>query len=343
MSPGDKKRAPEIQGRVLVTGCAGFIGSHLTEHLLGKGTSVVGVDSMTNYYARETKKENMHSFRDHPGFEFRRVDLSRDPLDGLLNGVESVYHLAAQPGVRGSFGTGFQRYVRQNITATQRLLEAAIQLPLRSFVYASSSSVYGNDPPFPTTEEATKHPVSPYGMTKVATEELAGVYFRTHGIPVVGMRYFTVYGPRQRPDMAFARFIWQGLLGHPVTIFGDGRQERDFTYVDDAVEATIAAAVHGRPGGVYNIGGGHPIVLASVLDLLGGMFGRSLETLSLPAVPGDVRRTGADTSLARDHLGFSPATLLEDGLQSQFDEARRLGRRALRRARRWFTPPASDG
>jgi nucleoside-diphosphate-sugar epimerase len=156
----------------------------------------------------------------------------------------------------------------------------------------------------------------------------------------MGMRYFTVYGPRQRPDMAFARFIWQGLLGHPVTVFGDGRQERDFTYVDDVVEATIAAAVHGRPGSVYNIGGGHPIELAGVLDLLGGMFGRALETLSLPAVPGDVRRTGADCSRAREELGFNPTIALEDGLRNQFDEARRLGRRALRRARRWFTPPS---
>lgn len=331
----------EVQGRVLVTGCAGFLGSHLTELLLEQGTSVVGVDSLTNYYAREAKKENMHAFRDHPGFELRRVDLSRDPLDGLLNGVESVYHLAAQPGVRGSFGTGFARYVRHNITATQRLLEASVALPLRSFVFASSSSVYGNDPPFPTTEDTPRHPVSPYGMTKVACEELAGVYFRTHGVPVVGLRYFTVYGPRQRPDMAFARFIWQGLLRHPITIFGDGRQQRDFTYVGDAAAATVAAAVRGHPGRVYNIGGGHPVELQTVVEMLGEMFGRELETLSLPAVPGDVRRTGANSSLARKELGFTPATTLDEGLQNQLAAAKRAGRRALRRARRWYNPSPS--
>lgn len=332
----------DVQGRVLVTGCAGFIGSHLTEMLLEQGTSVLGVDSFTNYYAREVKKENMHDFRDHPGFELRRIDLSRDPLDGLLNGVESVYHLAAQPGVRGSFGQGFARYDRHNINATQRLLDAAVDQPLRSFVYASSSSVYGNDPPFPTTEDSTRHPVSPYGMTKLACEELAGVYFRTHGIPVVGLRFFTVYGPRQRPDMAFARFIWQGLLKHPITIFGDGRQERDFTYVEDICRATIAAGVKGRLGSVYNLGGGHPVELRAVIDLLGELFERELETLSLPAVPGDVRKTGADTSRAEKELGFKASVDLEQGLNNQLAAARRAGRRALRRARRWYTP-AADG
>ena len=342
MSVATKKRAPDAQARVLVTGCAGFIGSHLTQRLLELGTSVVGVDSFTNYYARESKKENMAPFRDHPGFEHLRIDLSRDPLDGLLNGIESVYHLAAQPGVRGSFGAGFRRYVRHNIEATQRLLEEAVDRPLRSFVYASSSSVYGDDPPFPTVEGAPLHPVSPYGMTKAAAEELAGVYFRTRGIPTIGLRYFTVYGPGQRPDMAFARFIWQAMAGHPVTIFGDGRQERDFTYVDDAIEATVAAAVRGSPGAVYNVGGGRPIVLTDVIDLLGELFGGKLETLKLPPIPGDVRRTGADSTLARKQLGFESSITFEDGLQRQVDAARRAGRRALRRARRWYTPAGNS-
>ena len=332
----------EVQGRVLVTGCAGFIGSRVTEMLLEQGTSVVGVDALTSYYAREVKKENMHAFRDHPGFELRRLDLSRDPLEGLLNGVEAVYHLAAQPGVRHSFGQGFARYVRHNITATQRLLEAAIQQPLRRFVYASSSSVYGNDPPFPTPEDAPRHPVSPYGMTKGACEDLAGVYFRTHGIPVVGLRYFTVYGPRQRPDMAFARFIWQSMLNQPITVFGDGRQERDFTYVDDVARSTIAAGLRGELGSVYNVGGEHPVELRSVITLLGRLFERELETLSLPAVPGDVRRTGANSSRATEDLGFAPTVSLEDGLENQLTAARRAGRRALRRARRWYPPPAAS-
>src|SRR5207248_838481 len=173
------------QVRALVTGCAGFIGSHLVERLLDQGTTVLGVDSFTNFYAREIKKANMAGFRDHPSFELQRLDLSRDRIDGLLNGVDVIYHLAGQPGVRGSFGTSFRTYARHNIEATQRLLEQAIETPLQAFVYASSSSVYGDEVPTPTPEDAPTTPLSPYGMTKVAVEQLAGVYFRSHGVPVV--------------------------------------------------------------------------------------------------------------------------------------------------------------
>lgn len=322
-------------GRVLVTGCAGFIGSRLVERLLYDGTSVVGVDSFTDYYSRDLKKANLRRFRDHPGFTLRRLDLSREPLDGLLSDVEVVYHLAGQPGVRASFGPGFAKYLRHNIEASQRLLEAAIGQPLEAFVYASSSSVYGDLDRYPTAEDAPRRPRSPYGMTKVAVEELAAVYLRNHGVPAVGLRYFTVYGPGQRPDMAFSRFIAQMLAGQQLTVYGDGSQIRDFTYVDDAVRGTIAAAARGVPGGVYNIGGGRPVSLSDTFGLLGGILGREPEVRCLPQVPGDVQRTGADGTLAREQLGFEPQISLPDGLQAQVKATLRELPKARSRARRW--------
>lgn len=323
-------------GKALVSGCAGFIGSRLVERLLYDGTSVVGVDSFTDYYAKETKKANLRRFRDHPGFSFERLDLSRDGLDGLLADIDVVYHLAGQPGVRASFGAGFPKYLRHNIEATQRLLQVAIDQPIEAFVYASSSSVYGDDSDYPTPEDAPRRPRSPYGMTKVAVEELAGVYLRNHGIPVVGLRYFTVFGPGQRPDMAFARFINQLLSGHQLTVFGDGRQVREFTYVDDAVRATIAAAASGRPGAVYNIGGGNPAELREAYELLGEILERPVDVLTLPPAPGDVLRTGADGTRAREELEFAPQIGLEEGLRAQVKAALRELPKARRRARRWY-------
>ncbi len=322
-------------GRVLVTGCAGFIGSRLVERLLYDGTSVVGIDSFTDYYSRDLKKANLRRFRDHPGFTFRRLDLSREPLDGLLNDVDVVYHLAGQPGVRASFGAGFSKYLRHNIEASQRLLEAAIGQPLEAFIYASSSSVYGDLDAFPTAEDAPRCPRSPYGMTKLAGEELAAVYLRNHGVPSIGLRYFTVYGPGQRPDMAFSRFIAQLLAGQPLTVYGDGDQVRDFTYVDDAVRGTIAAGARGTPGAVYNIGGGHPVSLHDAYELLGQILERKVEVRSLPDVPGDVRRTGADGTLARRQLEFEPQIALRDGLSAQVKAVLRELPKARRRARRW--------
>ncbi|HEX8977343.1 MAG TPA: NAD-dependent epimerase/dehydratase family protein [Solirubrobacteraceae bacterium] len=323
-------------GKALVTGCAGFIGSRLVERLLYDGTSVVGIDSFTDYYAKETKKANLRRFRDHPGFSFQRVDLSRDELDGLLADVDVVYHLAGQPGVRASFGPGFAKYVRHNIEGTQRLLHAAIDQPIEALVYASSSSVYGDDNVYPTPEDAPRYPRSPYGMTKLAVEELAGVYLRNHGLPVVGLRYFTVFGPGQRPDMAFARFIPQLLAGHQLTVFGDGRQIRDFTYVDDAVRATIAAAARGRPGAVYNVAGGQPVTLREAFELLSEILERPANVLTLPAAPGDVLRTGGDGALAREELDFTPHINLEDGLRAQVKATLRELPKARRRARRWY-------
>jgi UDP-glucose 4-epimerase len=323
-------------GKALVTGCAGFIGARLVERLLYDGTSVVGVDCFTDYYAKETKKAHLRRFRDHPGFEFRRLDLSRDELEGLLAGVDVVYHFAAQPGVRASFGAGFRNYVRHNIEATQRLLHVAVDQPIEAFVYASSSSVYGDNTVYPTPENAPRRPHSPYGMTKVAVEELAGVYLRNHGVPVIGLRYFTVYGPGQRPDMAFARFVAQLLAGHQLTVFGDGRQTRDFTYVDDAVRATIAASARGRPGAVYNVGGGQPVEVQQAYELLGDIMGREVNVLTLPPAPGDVRRTGADGTLAREELEFSPQIGLDDGLRAQVKAVLHELPKARRRARRWY-------
>lgn len=323
--------------RALVTGCAGFVGSHLCRRLLDEGTTVLGVDSFTNFYGRELKKTNLAAVRDDPGFELQRVDLSRDSLSGLLGGVDAVYHLAGQPGVRGSFGATFRTYARHNIEATQRLLEEAIDQPIQAFVYASSSSVYGDDVPYPTPETAPTVPLSPYGMTKVAAEQLAGVYFRTHGIPVVGLRYFSIYGPRQRPDMAFARFIGQLVTDHPITVYGEGRQVRDFTYVDDVVEATLLAAGRGRPGAIYNIGGGRPTALRDAIDLLCEILGRPADLLTLPPAPGDVARTGADGSLAREVLGFEPRTGLADGLAAQAKATLHDLPKLKRRTRRWHT------
>jgi nucleoside-diphosphate-sugar epimerase len=305
-----------VRGRALVTGAAGFIGSWLVERLLAEGREVVGVDCFTDYYARDLKEANLAGPREDTRFSFHELDLSSDPLDGLLAGVEDVFHLAAQAGVRGSFGEGFDRYVRWNVVATQRLLEQAVVSPVSSFVYASSSSVYGNAPPGLTTESTTRQPVSPYGMTKLATEEIANVYHRNHGIRVVGLRYFTVYGPRQRPDMAFTRFLSSVLAGEPLEVYGDGRQVRDFSYVDDAVTATIAAT-RGRAGAIYNISGGAPVELNAAIAMIGELLEREVQVNRRSASMGDARHTRADISLATRELGWMPTTSLREGLTAQ--------------------------
>jgi nucleoside-diphosphate-sugar epimerase len=304
--------------RALVTGCAGFLGSHLCERLIDDGHEVVGVDSFTDFYARSLKERNLERLMDEPAFTLRELDLA-ESVEGLLEGVSVVYHLAAQPGVRGSFGSGFQHYVRDNILATQVLLEEAINNPLERFVYASSSSVYGDTTVYPTTESAERRPVSPYGMTKVSTEEIAGVYERNHGIPVVGLRFFTAYGPRQRPDMAFSRFIARALNGEPLQVNSDGRQIRDFTYVDDIVDGTIAAAAGAVNGSVYNIGGGHAIALIDIVGVLEELLERPLEVEFRPSQRGDARQTCADGSKAARELGFTPMTGLAEGLARQLE------------------------
>ena len=239
-------------------------------------------------------------------------------LRPLLQGVTHVFHLAAQAGVRLSWGRDFQVYTVNNIEATQVLLEALVGLPLERFVYASSSSVYGDDVPLPMREDAHLQPLSPYGVTKLAAEQLAYLYWASHGVPAVSLRYFTVYGPRQRPDMGFYRFFQAVQRGNPITVYGDGEQTRDFTFVGDAVAATIAAATRGRSGRVYNIGGGARVTVNQVLDRIAQISGRPVRIDREPDQKGEMRHTYADTSLAREELGFAPSVSLEEGLKQQY-------------------------
>jgi nucleoside-diphosphate-sugar epimerase len=306
-------------GRALVTGCAGFVGSHLAERLVADGVEVVGVDCFTDFYPRAIKERNLRRLLDEPLFTLRELDLGFRRVVGLLDGIDVVYHLAGQPGVRQSFGGGFKTYVRNNIHATQRLLEEASRRPVDAFVYASSSSVYGNAPVYPTAEDSPLAPVSPYAMSKTATEQIANVYLRTRGVPVVGLRYFTVYGPRQRPDMAFCRFFDAALAGRPLPILGDGRQLREFTYVADVVRATIAAAARGRHGQAYNVGGGTSVALEDVITVMERLIGRPLARTYDRAPRGDVHETRADGTLVSRDLGFEATTTLEEGLAAQLE------------------------
>ena len=302
----------------LVTGAAGFIGSHLSAALLDSGASVTGIDSFTDYYPRPLKEANLATLKGRPGFRFVEATIQDTDLRPLLSGITHVFHLAAQAGVRKSWGRDFDVYTRNNIEASQRLLEALAGLPIERFVYASSSSVYGDHVPLPMKEDAYLQPLSPYGVSKLAAEHLAHLYWANHGVPAVSLRYFTVYGPRQRPDMGFQRFFTALQQGKPITVYGDGEQTRDFTFVADAVAATMTAGNQGVPGRVYNIGGGSRVTLNHVLDLISKVTGRPVAIQREPDQKGDMRHTYADTSLARRDLGFSPRVSLEEGLTQQY-------------------------
>jgi UDP-glucose 4-epimerase len=304
--------------RALVTGGAGFIGSHLSERLVDGGAEVVALDCFTDYYSRAIKLANVAPLIGRPGYRLVESSIADADLPVVLDGVTHVFHLAAQAGVRKSWGDDFRVYTALNVEATQRLLEACVGRPIERVVYASSSSVYGDDVPLPMREDAALQPVSPYGVTKLAGEHLCHLYFASHGVPAVSLRYFTVYGPRQRPDMGFHRFFSAILSGRPVTQFGDGRQTRDFTFVTDAVEATAAAAVRGVPGRVYNIGGGSRVALRDVFDLLGSVTGREVHIDTQPVQKGDMRDTYADTTRARADLAFQPKVTLEEGLRAMY-------------------------
>jgi nucleoside-diphosphate-sugar epimerase len=300
--------------KCLVTGAAGFIGSHLCEHLLHDGHAVVGLDAFIPFYPRAVKEANLAAVRDHPNLDVRPLDLRSDPLDEALEGVEVVFHLAAMPGLPRSW-TDFDLYAGCNVTATQRLLEAVRRRPgLRRFVYASTSSVYGRygsgDETLPT------RPVSPYGVTKLAAEHLCRAYAEEHGLPLVVLRYFSVYGPRQRPDMGYHRFIQALLRGQAVVVYGDGLQVRGNTYVEDCVRATTAA-VAAPPGEVYNVGGGETANVWEVLAKLQAILGHAPKVRREAARPGDQRFTGADTGKLHRHLGWQPRVGLEDGLARQ--------------------------
>ena len=304
--------------KALVTGVAGFIGSHLASALLDQGAAVVGVDCFTDYYPRAIKERNLEENRLREGFRFAETTIQDADLPALLEGVTHVFHLAAQAGVRKSWGKDFTVYTVNNVDATQMLLEACVGRRLEKFVHASSSSVYGDRAALPMREEALPQPVSPYGVTKMAAEQLGYLYHVNFGVPAVAMRYFTVYGPRQRPDMAFNRFIRAAIKDEPITLYGDGEQTRDFTFVADAVAATIAAGERGVAGRSYNIGGGSRVSMNDVLRIIEKVAGRPLKVSREGTQKGDMRDTYADTSLARKDLGFVPKVSLEEGIQAEY-------------------------
>ena len=304
----------------LVTGCAGFIGSHLTEALLADGVDVIGIDCFNDNYGRREKLRNLERAMDWDGFEFVPIDLARGDLFELVEGRDTVFHLAAEPGVRASWGDRFEQYLRNNVLATQQLLEAASRSPLSRFVYASSSSIYGEAETSPTPEDLTPRPISPYGLTKLSAEQLCDLYHLSHGIPVVSLRLFSVYGPRQRPDMAFNRFCRAALDDATIDIYGDGDQTRDFTYVADVVTGLrLAARAPGVEGRVLNLGGGSRASVNEALSLIGELAERELRVSYGEAPNGDVRDTCAATTRTREALGFVPQTRLSEGLAAEFE------------------------
>jgi UDP-glucose 4-epimerase len=304
--------------KALVTGVAGFIGSHLAEHLLAEGFDVVGVDSFTNFYPRPLKEQNLQLVRTHPRFQLVEDEVLALRLGSLLDGATHVFHLAAQPGVRDSWNS-FRTYVERNLSVTHYLLEACRRASLVRFVFASSSSVYGDADTLPVPEDASTHPVSPYGITKLAAEQLCGQYQQAFGLPLVILRYFTVYGPRQRPDMAFHRFLQAALQGDKIVIYGDGQQTRDFTYVSDAVKATTTAALEPDAAGVFNIAGGTRVTLREILNTLAEVTGQAIKVEYAASVPGDARHTFADISRASTGLHYCPKVSLREGLANQFE------------------------
>lgn len=301
----------------VVTGVAGFVGSTLCERLLAEGHSVKGIDCFVDYYPREVKLRNLSGFRSNPRFEFVEESLLTTDLARLLKGAEWIFHQAGQAGVRASWGSYFETYTANNVVATQRLLEEATRhQSIKKIVFASSSSVYGTAESFPTSEEMLPKPVSPYGVTKLASEHLMVLYATEFGLPTASLRYFTVYGPRQRPDMAFNRFIKGALLGEELSLYGDGEQSRDFTFIDDIVEANILAAQHGPRGSVFNIGGGNQATVNEVLAIIQDEVG-PLKIKRAERQQGDAAHTSADTTRARTLLAYSPKVTLKEGLKRE--------------------------
>jgi UDP-glucuronate 4-epimerase len=321
---GDRRqpdRRERSLSRALVTGAAGFIGSHLCERLLADGFTVCGVDSFSSHYDRRLKELNLGALVDAARFTLVEGDLNSLSLPELTAGADVVFHLAARPGVRDSW-QDFDEYVQANIVATKALMDACVGTQAR-VIFASSSSVYGDAAELPVRESTPTRPISPYGASKVTTEMITGAYASSYGMQTIGLRYFTVYGPRQRPDMALTRFIDAASAGRPIAIFGDGLQKRDMTYVGDAVQATVAAAEQGTPGRVYNVGSNRPLALLEILERLGEVMGCKLDLRHEEAQLGDVRDTWASVELAQSELGYAPATGIEEGLRRQVEEAAR--------------------
>ena len=311
--------------KCLVTGMAGFIGSHITERLAQRGDEVVGIDCFLDAYPREVKDARLNwLLRDYDGIQFQEASLLDADLAALLDGVDVVFHQAAQAGVRTSWGKTFEVYLQNNILATQRLLEACRDRPIRRFIYASSSSVYGDNVPRPTPETALTRPVSPYGVTKLAAEHLAMLYHRNFGVPSVALRYFTVYGQRPRPDMAFCIFCRAILSGETIHMFGDGEQSRGFTYVSDAVDANLAAAEGDCVGEVINIGGPAEVSMNQVVRLLEEITGKKAHVVYEDMQKGDVRHTVADTTKAKALLGYDPKMPFRQGLQEHVKSVQSL-------------------
>jgi nucleoside-diphosphate-sugar epimerase len=309
----------------LVTGAAGFVGSHLAERLLREGHEVIGIDCFVPYYPRWIKEKNLAGLLARPQFHFIEANLLDVDLLGLLaQGIECVFHQAAQAGVRASWGKEFVDYTSLNILGTQQLLEAAKSRPLRKFVYASSSSIYGDVTTLPMREDALPRPLSPYGVSKLSAEHLCYLYWKNYGVPSISLRYFTVYGPRQRPDMAFHRFLRFLLEDRPIPIYGDGEQTRDFTYIDDIVEANFLASQAPVVGETLNIGGGTTITLKDAIGVCEQVSGKQARLDIRPVEKGDVRQTLADVSRAKQHLGYQPKVRLHEGLAAEWQWVRDL-------------------
>ena len=312
----------------IVTGVAGFIGSNLAQTLLEQGHQVIGIDEFNDYYDPTFKRNNVSEIEKNPNFKLIEKNILSIDWSELLQDAEVVYHQAAQAGVRASWGGGFRDYTERNINATQVMLEAAKEAPnLKRLVFASTSSVYGNAETFPTSEKICPQPVSPYGITKLAAERLCLLYHQNFGVPVVGLRYFTVYGPRQRPDMAFHLFFKAVLEQQPINIYGDGKQTRDFTFISDAVAANLAAATApDAPGEVFNVGGGSRVVLAEVIDTMEQIVGTPIQRSYGEKARGDARHTSADVSKAQRILGYQPQVSLPEGLAREWEWIQGLGR-----------------
>lgn len=305
--------------KILVTGVAGFIGSHLAEKLVKDGYEVRGVDSFLDYYPRPVKEHNLAGLLGNKSFELIESDLLDTDLHKLLDGVEAVFHQAAIAGVRSSWGMRFDEYVRNNILGTQLLLEASKEMRLKKFIYASSSSVYGDSDELPIKETSPVRPVSPYGVTKLSGEQLAYLYYKGYGVPVVSLRYFTVYGPRQRPDMAFHKFLKAVILGGEIEVYGTGEQTRDFTFISDAVDANIAAFSGGVNGESYNVGGGSRIKLIDCIRIIEEISGKKAKLSFGESQRGDARHTYADVSKAERDFRFSPAVGIREGLTEHYN------------------------
>lgn len=305
--------------KALVTGCAGFIGSHLSESLIENDIEVIGIDCFTEYYDRKLKERNISSILSSKKFTFVEADIMDASLGQYLKDVKYIFHQAGQPGVRGSWGKEFDIYVKNNILVTQRILEIVKDFEIKKFIYASSSSVYGNIDELPVKESQLTKPFSPYGVTKLAAEQLCNLYFENHGIPTVALRYFTVYGPRQRPEMSMSKFIKDMISGNCITIYGDGKQIRDFTYIDDIVKANLLAMESPVEGEVFNVGSSRPIKLIEVIKILEKLVGKKANIEFMHKQDGDVRETYADINKIESLYGYKASIDIEKGLYNQLD------------------------